>query len=120
MAESVRKTWEINAFDINVRNPEWVQRVHESILPTCCEKLGIPVATRPHIYAQLYKMLLYEDGAHFKPHRGSEKAPGMFATLAICLPSYFEGGKLILEHGQERLSWESAKGSLAHVSTAAW
>jgi len=63
---------------------------------------------------------LYEEGAHFKPHRDSEKAPGMFATLAICLPSQFEGGELVLEFGEERLNWDSFKSSLADVSVAAW
>jgi hypothetical protein len=68
----------------------------------------------------LYKLLLYEEGAHFKPHRDSEKAPGMFATLAICLPSQFEGGDLVLEFGDERLVWNSSASSLFKVSVAAW
>lgn len=118
--ESVRKTWEINASDVTPRNPKWARWVQSSILPLCAEKLGVPLATRPYIKAELYKLLLYEEGAHFKPHRDSEKAPGMFATLAICLPSHFEGGELVLEFGEERLTWDSSKSSLADVSVAAW
>lgn len=53
------------------------------------------------ISAQLYKLLLYEEGAFFKPHKDSEKAPGMFATLVISLPSAHEGGELLLTHGNE-------------------
>jgi hypothetical protein len=37
--------------------------------------------------AQLYKMLLYERGSHFAPHRDSEKQEGMVATLVVMLPS---------------------------------
>ena len=64
-------------------------------------------------------MLLYEEGAHFKRHRDSEKAPSMFATLAICLPCEFEGGELVLEHADERLCWDSSKTSPTNVSIAA-
>lgn len=100
-AESIRKTWEINACDVNLRNPQWAQWVQNSVLPMCAEQLGLLLETRPFIHAELYKLLLYEEGAHFKPHRDSEKAPGMFATLAICLPSQFEGGDLVLESGEK-------------------
>ena len=103
-AEFVRKTWEINASDVNFRNQKWAKWVQSSILPLCAEKLGVPLATRPFIKAELYKLLLYEEDAHFKPHRDSEKAPGMFATLTICLPTQFEGGELVLEFGEERLT----------------
>jgi len=39
----------------------------------CGEKLGVPLASRPFIKAELYKLLLYEEGAHFKPHRDIEE-----------------------------------------------
>lgn len=41
--DSVRKTWEVNASDVNLRNPKWAKWVQSSILPLCAEKLGIPV-----------------------------------------------------------------------------
>lgn len=119
-AESIRKTWEINACDVNLRNPPWAQWVQNSVLPMCAEQLGLSLETKPFIHAELYKLLLYEEGAHFKPHRDSEKAPGMFATLAICLPSQFEGGDLVLEFGEERLVWNSSVSSFVDVSVAAW
>lgn len=40
------------------------------------------------VEARLYKLLLYERGSHFKPHRDSPKGgPGMFGTLTLMLPS---------------------------------
>jgi hypothetical protein len=51
-----------------------------------------------NISAQLYKLLLYEKGAFFKPHKDSEKTPGMFGTLVICLSSAHEGGDIVLTH----------------------
>ena len=56
-------------------------------------------------------MLLYEEGAHFKPHKDTEKAPGMFATLAICLPTEHLGGDLDVKHNNKRLTWTSSKTS---------
>lgn len=89
-------------------------------MPVCAEQLGLSLEARPYIHAELYKLLLYEEGAHFKPHRDSEKAPGMFATLAVCLPSQFEGGDLVLSFGGQQLVWNSSATSLADVSIAAW
>lgn len=90
--ETIRKTWEISATNISTRNPQWNQWIQGSMLPMCMEKMAIPLAYRPYIRAEMYKLLLYEEGAHFRPHRDSERAPGMFATLAVCLPSQHEGG----------------------------
>lgn len=46
----------------------------------------------------LYKLLLYKTGSFFKPHRDSEKDDGMFGTVVVQLPSFYEGGKLIVRH----------------------
>lgn len=48
--------------------------------------------------ASLYKLLVYESGSFFKPHRDSEKDDGMFGTLVIQLPSRYEGGELVVQH----------------------
>lgn len=59
----------------------------------------------------LHKLLLYKTGAFCKPHRDSEKEPGMFGTLTIQLPSKYEGGQLIVNHmgRSERVDFNSAK-----------
>lgn len=48
--------------------------------------------------AHLYKLLVYEKGGFFLPHRDGEKLDRMVATLVIVLPSIHEGGALILSH----------------------
>ncbi|PRW20980.1 hypothetical protein C2E21_8410 [Chlorella sorokiniana] len=67
------------------------------------------------VEAQLHKLLIYEPGSFFKPHRDSEKADGMFATLSILLPSVYEGGELQIRHNQWQaeldLAEESAQGA---------
>ena len=54
--------------------------------------IGEPVA------AELYKLLVYDRGSFFVSHRDTEKAPGMFATLVIVLPSNSAGGVLLVRH----------------------
>ena len=50
------------------------------------------------VAAELYKLLIYDEGSFFVSHRDTEKAPGMFATLVIVLPSIYTGGELIVRH----------------------
>lgn len=43
------------------------------------------------IKASIRMMLLYVEGATFKPHQDTEKEPGMLATLVVRLSSAFTG-----------------------------
>lgn len=70
--------------------------------------------------AERYKLLLYEEGAFFKAHKDSEKTPGMFGTLVICLPSEHSGGEVHLVCGGKRTVLETAKHSQYDLSTLAW
>lgn len=53
----------------------------------CCDTLGV---TGVAVEAQLYKLLLYEEGSHFSVHRDTEKAenmwgePGCEVLMALC------------------------------------
>lgn len=67
--ESVRKTWQIDAANVKFINKDW-QPCLEQVLKCVARELGI--AGGPScIRAELYKMLLYEKGAMFKPHQES-------------------------------------------------
>ena len=46
----------------------------------------------------MYKLLIYERGGFFAPHRDTEKADGMVATLVISLPVPGAGGELVIRH----------------------
>ena len=63
---------------------------HPGLAVLCCAVLCCAVLCCAGVDARLYKLLLYEPGSHFKPHRDSEKAAGMFATLTIMLPSSYQ------------------------------
>ncbi|KAL9011740.1 MAG: hypothetical protein Q9180_009164, partial [Flavoplaca navasiana] len=93
--ESVRKTWELNPNRFDLVNPTWTSTLRE-LLDIVSNKLGCDPDVS--VEAHLHKLLLYEDGAHFKAHKDTEKEPGMFATLVICLPSEYEGGEVATSH----------------------
>lgn len=98
----MRKTWELNHDQFSL-SPEWQGYVN-TITKRACYELGV---SGDAVTAELYKMLLYEKGAMFKPHTDSEKTPGMFATLVISLPSHHSGGGVVLSHEGHNLSFQT-------------
>ncbi len=95
----VRKTWQIEADKVQIRGKHW-QDMLDNIVAQVVAGLGVS----GEVHAELYKMLVYDEGSFFINHRDTEKAPGMFATLIIALPSVHTGGELRIEHaGQEVL-----------------
>ncbi|KAI0448745.1 hypothetical protein F5B21DRAFT_496537, partial [Xylaria acuta] len=71
------------------------------------------------VKTELYKLLLYEKGSFFKRHKDSEKAPGMIATLSICLPSRYKGGEVHLSHAGNNRVFDTSQ-SIFDVSVLAW
>lgn len=64
---NVRKTWELDTDQFDVENPKW-QGMLRQTLDQVVKDLGLDSAPCT-ITANLYKMLLYEEGAMFKPHK---------------------------------------------------
>ena len=50
----------------------------------------------------------------------TEKAPGMFATLVVVLPSEFTGGEIHVSHGGESKVFDNAKDSAFETTVLAW
>ena len=86
---AVRRTWQIGPDKVRITGRHW-PRTLEAILARVAQGLGVS----DPIEAEFYKLLLYDAGSFFVSHRDTEKAPGMFATLVIVLPSHCEGGEL--------------------------
>ena len=89
----VRRTWQIAPQHVKITGRRWPSTL-QSIVTRVAEGLGIAGP----IDADLYKLLIYDKGSFFVPHRDTEKAPGMFATLILALPSVSQGGELIVRH----------------------
>src|SRR5215204_2425395 len=90
---AVRRCWQIGPDRVRIRGRHWAQTL-ETILVRVAEGLGVDAP----ITAEFYKLLLYDEGSFFVGHRDTEKAPGMFATLVVALPSSFAGGELVVRH----------------------
>jgi hypothetical protein len=98
---AVRRTWQIDVGRVHIGGKHW-SRTLEQIVSRAAEGLGVDGP----VEANLYKLLIYAEGDFFVRHRDTEKAPGMFATLVIVLPSApaSTGGELIVQHkGREAL-----------------
>ncbi|RDW89730.1 hypothetical protein BP6252_01762 [Coleophoma cylindrospora] len=116
--ETVRKTWEVAPSDFELRNPAWPAFVRE-IVTKVSAGLGV-TSYGAGVHAELYKLLLYDKGAMFKPHQDSEKAPRMFGTLVIALPSEHQGGQLVATFLGQTMTFETSEISAFDYSCLAW
>ena len=115
---SVRNTWEIDSSKIQLSHPSWPEK-QQKILTQACNALGIPNGAK-NVEAQLYKLLIYEPGAMFKPHKDSEKAPRMFGTLVISLPCEHQGGDVVVSFGGKTEVFQSSNVSKWSGMCFAW
>lgn len=96
--ETVRKCWQIDAAELRWTSPRW-QKTLDALTQEVAKELGVT----GKVSAEAYKLLLYDTGGFFLPHRDTEKTPGMFGSLIISLPSRHGGGELVVRHqGQEK------------------
>lgn len=96
---SVRRTWQVESSRVRIA-PLWLEQSLPLLVSECCQKLGVD-AKEENVTANLYKLLLYEEGGHFKRHQDTEKELGMFGSLIVQLPAAHEGGHLVVEHAAD-------------------
>ena len=89
----VRRTWQIAPERVRIEGRHWAQGLEAIALQV---RTGLGVTGT--VVAELYKLLVYDQGSFFVSHRDTEKAPGMFATLVIALPSRHAGAELLVRH----------------------
>ena len=92
---SVRDCRQIDGARVRLEGGAWPD-TFARVLDAAATGLGCPGG---RLEARLYKLLVYEPGGFFLPHRDTEKADGMIATLSLSLPSAGSGGELIVRHG---------------------
>lgn len=95
---AVRRCWQVGPGQVRIGGRHWA-RTLDGIVARAADGLGV---TGP-VTAEFYKLLLYGEGGFFVGHRDTEKAPGMFATLVVVLPSAHEGGDLVVRHAGEEV-----------------
>lgn len=98
--EDVRKVWQIPPGRLSLRGKAW-ERTLQALIAKVADDLG---CASDKVDTELYKLLIYDKGGFFAAHRDTEKAPRMFGTLVVTLPSAHEGGDLVIRHaGQETI-----------------
>jgi hypothetical protein len=96
----VRSAWELDADQLSFHNEDWSDMMGQ-IVEKVKNGLGIE---NNEIAISLYKLLIYEEGDFFLPHKDSEKEHGMFGTLIIGLPYTHTGGELVIRFdGKEKI-----------------
>jgi hypothetical protein len=108
--KKVRNTFELDpaGFTLGVA---WNEAIAE-VTRQAAGKLGVPA---DQLEARLYKLLAYERGGFFLPHRDSEKHDRMVASLIVVLPNPFDGGALVVRHAglTQKLKFDGAKSGTA-------
>ncbi len=108
--KDVRNTLELDPKRFRLSDA-WNVAIANAMRPVA-QQLGLPAE---QLEARLYKLLVYEKGGFFLPHRDSEKQDRMVASMVVVLPSRFEGGTLIVRHGaaKQTLTFDEAAGGKA-------
>lgn len=109
---AVRRTWQIGADRVHIKGRHWNEML-EGVVEQAATGLGAGVG----VEAELYKLLIYDEGSFFLEHRDTEKSPGMFATLIVALPSLHTGGELVIRHREREARLDLR---CADVSELAW
>ena len=91
---SVRACRQIDPERVRITGGAWRDTL-EQVVARAATGLGCPPEQTS---AQLYKLLVYEKGGFFAPHRDTEKVDGMVATLVLSLPVAGAGGELVIRH----------------------
>ena len=107
--QEVRQVWQIDPYEFKLENPAWKSSISK-IAQIVKNDFGLTQV----VSAELYKLLIYEKGSFFSPHRDTEKQKGMFGTLVVNLPSAHKGGVLKVSHDgkTEEICSEDAQYSL--------
>lgn len=90
---AVRRTWQIDSAKVRIGGRHW-----EKTLAGLAADMALGLGVSEPVAADFYKLLVYEPGGFFVEHRDTEKAPGMFATMVLVLPSTHSGGELVIKH----------------------
>jgi len=113
---SVRKVWQIAPGRVKVGGGSW-QETFGNILSSVTRGLGCEGAS---VSAELYKLLVYDRGGFFLPHRDAEKTAGMFGTLVVTLPSAHQGGALAVRHAGTEAVIDTGGAEFSEISWVAF
>ena len=95
----VRDAMQVDATHVELAGSSWEQ-LRTRMLEAARTEMGLADAT---VSLEPLKVLLYRRGGHFSTHADTEKCPGMVASVALILAGEYEGGALVIEHGEDNI-----------------
>ena len=110
---TVRYTWQVPMSRVRIDKRQW-NRTLTPVLEGFRDDLGLPEGSR--LKAELHSLLVYSPGQFFLPHQDSEKSDDMVGTLTVTLPGTSRGGELIVQHGEQQISYRSSDKLLSFVA----
>ena len=110
---TVRHTWQVPSSRVRIDKRQW-NRTLIPILEGFRDDLGLPEGSR--LKAELHSFLVYAPGQFFLPHQDSEKSDDMVGTLTVTLPGSSRGGVLIVQHGEQQITYQSSDKLLSFVA----
>ncbi len=113
---SVRDCWQIGPERVRLAGAAWPETFAD-ILETAAVGLG---CAPDRVDARLHRLLIYEPGGFFAPHRDTEKADGMIATLSVSLPTAGTGGELVVRHRDRERTIDMTTGEPSELTFAAF
>ena len=113
---SVRNVWQLTPAKVRLGGKSW-EHSFQHILSAVAGGLG---CAGVNVSAELYKLLVYDEGSFFKEHRDTEKSDGMFGTLVIVLPSAHRGGELVIRHAGRETTVNLSGGEVSELAFAAF
>ena len=113
---SVRNVWQVAPGNVKIGGKSWAENF-ETILSKVRAGLGCGDAG---VSAELYKLLVYDHGGFFLPHRDTEKVAGMFGTLVVTLPSTYRGGALRIRHSGREVTVDTTTAEPCELSFVAF
>ena len=111
----VRRSWQISAECVRIEGSRW-----QAALQSIVERAVLGLGAGAGVVAELYKLLLYDEGGFFVPHRDTEKSPGMFGTLIVGLPSLHTGGDIVVRHRGREVRLDLRCGDPSEVAFVAF
>ncbi|KAJ7215357.1 hypothetical protein GGX14DRAFT_442819 [Mycena pura] len=102
--EKVRKAGQIDVENFVARLDVSAAGIIDAIIP---EILSGEKSNRV-LRAEMYKLNVYGRGCFFKPHQDTPRAQNMIGSLVIFFPTAHKGGELVLTHGEDKFTFDSA------------
>lgn len=118
--DSIAKTCQLNADQFSLQNPSWHSQIERITIEAIRNLHIITEAAEANVKVELYKLHIYQEGAFYLSRKDVGPPDISTVTLTINLPSKHEGGRLVVTHKDQSLTFDSSLNSTFGFSWAAW